>query len=146
MAYSRIPLALANDGLLPAALGRTDARGTPRNAVLVAAVCYSVFVMLPFGQLVVADVLLYTVAMLLEFAALIQLRQREPNLRGYFRVPVGTAGITAIAAFPALVLGVVLWLSMRDGELAMKSLVGSGVALALGPLFYKIANRGPRPA
>jgi amino acid transporter len=145
MAYSRIPLALASDGLLPAALAKTDAGGTPRNAVLVAAVCYSVFVILPFGQLVVADVLLYTVAMLLEFAALIQLRQREPNLRGYFRVPVGTAGITVIAAFPALVLGVVLWLSVRDGELAMKSLVGAGVALALGPLFYKIAKRGPMP-
>ena len=146
MAYSRIPLAMANDGLLPAAIGKTDARGTPRNAILVAAVCYSVFVMLPFGQLVVADVLLYTVAMLLEFAALIQLRQREPNLRGYFRVPVGTAGITAIAALPAFVLGVVLWLSLRDGEIATKSLVGSGIALALGPLLYAIVKRGARPA
>jgi amino acid transporter len=146
MAYSRIPLAMANDGLLPAALGRTDARGTPRNAILVAAVCYSAFVLLPFGQLVVADVVLYTAAMLLEFAALIQLRQREPNLRGYFRIPVGTAGVAAIAALPALVLGVVLWLSFLDGEIAAKSLVGSGFAMALGPLLYAIAQRSRRPA
>jgi amino acid transporter len=141
MAYSRIPLAMAQDDLLPAALGRVDARGTPRNAILVAAVCYSVFVVLPFGQLVVADVLLYTIAMLLEFAALIALRQHEPNLRGYFRVPVGTAGVTAIASLPALVLGVVLWLSFRDGEIAAKSLIGSAIALALGPVFFRVAMR-----
>ena len=145
MTYSRIPLALANDGLLPVALSRTDARGTPRNAILAAAVLYSIFVLLPFGQLVVADVLLYTVAMLLEFAALIQLRQREPNLRGHFRVPAGTTGVTAIASLPALVLGVVLWLSLRDGEIATKSLVGSVVALSFGPLFYAFAKRS-RPA
>ena len=34
LAYSRIPFVMAADRLLPAALARTDARGTPRNAVL----------------------------------------------------------------------------------------------------------------
>ncbi|PYO73784.1 MAG: APC family permease [Gemmatimonadetes bacterium] len=47
LAYSRIPLVLAQDGLLPAPLAATDARGTPRNAVLVSAVVYSVFALLP---------------------------------------------------------------------------------------------------
>src|SRR2546425_932857 len=36
LVYSRIPLVLAQDGLLPGALAGTDARGTPRNGVLVA--------------------------------------------------------------------------------------------------------------
>ena len=61
---------MAADGLLPAALGRTDARGTPRNAVLFAAVCYSLFMLLPFSGLVVADVLLYSLALMLELGAL----------------------------------------------------------------------------
>src|SRR5438132_14034120 len=43
LVYSRIPLVLAQDGLLPGALAATDARGTPHNAVLVSAVVYSVF-------------------------------------------------------------------------------------------------------
>src|SRR5439155_1075113 len=48
LSYSRIPLVLAQDGLLPAPLGRTDARGTPRGAVIASAVAYSGFVLLTF--------------------------------------------------------------------------------------------------
>ena len=70
MSYSRIPLVMAEDGLLPKALARTDARGTPRNAVLFSAVFYSVFSLVAFGRLVVADVLLYALALFLEFGAL----------------------------------------------------------------------------
>jgi amino acid transporter len=139
LAYSRIPLAMATDRLLPAALGKTDARGTPRNAVLVAAVCYSIFALLPFGELVVADVLLYTTALVLEFAALMQLRRREPTLRGAFRIPVGTGGVVALAMSPVVILAVVVWLSLRDGANAQPSLIGAVVGLALGPLMYRWA-------
>ena len=82
LAYSRIPLALARDGLLPAALGRVDARGTPRGAVIVSAVIYSIWALFDFGDLLAADVLLYTLALVLEFGSLIALRRREPSLRG----------------------------------------------------------------
>jgi amino acid transporter len=136
MAYSRIPLAMATDGLLPPALAKTNDRGTPRNAVIASAVCYSVFVLLPFGKLVVADVLLYSAALLLEFGALIQLRRREPELRGAFRIPVGTRSVIALAALPGIVLLAVIWLSFRDGDIALPSLIGSVVGLAIGPALY----------
>jgi amino acid transporter len=141
LSYSRIPLAMAADGLLPAALARTDARGTPRAAVLASAACYSLFVLLPFGELVVADVLLYTIALLLEFGALIALRRREPELRGVFRIPTGVAGVTALAALPAAILLVVVGLSFLDGAIAMRSLMGSVVALALGPLLFRVLRQ-----
>jgi amino acid transporter len=136
LSYSRIPLAMAVDGLLPAALARTDERGTPTRAVLASALFYSVFVLVPFGRLVVADVLLYAVALLLEFGALIALRRKEPALRGVFRIPTGVAGVTALAALPAIVLGIVIWLSFQDGDIARPSLVGSAAGLALGPALY----------
>ena len=56
MAYSRIPFAMAGDGLLPRSLTRVNSRGVPRTAVIVSAVFYSVFALAPFGELVVADV------------------------------------------------------------------------------------------
>ncbi|HEX3865182.1 MAG TPA: APC family permease, partial [Gemmatimonadaceae bacterium] len=93
LAYSRIPFVMATDKLLPSALAKTDERGTPRNAVLVSAVFYSVFVLVPFGRLVVADVLLYSLALFLEFGALIRLRKTEPALRGSFRIPLGRAWV-----------------------------------------------------
>jgi amino acid transporter len=140
LSYSRIPFVMAEDGLLPAALARTDARGTPRNAVLVAAICYSLFMLLPFSGLVVADVLLYSLALLIEFASLLQLRRREPELRGAFRIPLGTGGVALLAALPLGVLFLVVGLSFADGEYGMPAVIGAAVAIALGPAVYWLAR------
>jgi amino acid transporter len=141
LAYSRIPFVMATDGLLPSALARTNERGTPRNAVLFAAVCYSVFMLLPFSGLVVADVLLYSLALMLEFLALIALRRREPTLRGSFRIPIGTAGVSVLAALPLCVLGLVIVLSFQDGENGLPALAGAAVAIGVGPVAYGLARR-----
>jgi amino acid transporter len=145
LSYSRIPLAMANDGLLPRALARTDARGTPRAAVLVSAVFYSAWSLVPIGQLVVADVLLYAAALFLEFGALVALRIREPALRGAFRLPLGTRGVALLAAVPMALLVAIVALAFRDGEVARPALLGSLAVAALGPLAYAGAvRRRPR--
>ncbi len=141
LAYSRIPFVLAADRLLPQMLSKTDSRGTPRPAVIVSAVFYSIFVLVPFGKLIIADVLLYSVALFLEFGALIQLRKREPGLRGAFRIPIGLGGVIAIAALPVIVLCGVIAISFRDGEYGVPAVVGAAVAIALGPILYYLAQR-----
>lgn len=141
LAYSRIPLAMADDGFLPAWLARTDARGTPRNAVLISAACYSVFAVLSLQGLVVADVLLYAMALFLEFGALIALRRREPALRGVYRIPLGTGGVAALAALPMIILVLVVGLEIRDGEYGVPSVIGALLAAALGPLWYSMFPR-----
>ena len=144
LSYSRIPFVMAGDRLLPAPLARTNARGTPRNAVLVSAICYSFFVLVPFGRLVIADVLLYSLALFLEFGALIRLRATEPQLRGTFRIPAGRGAVAVLAALPVLVLIGVVALSFRDGEYGIQAVIGAGVAIVLGPLLYAFAVRGSR--
>ena len=141
LAYSRIPFVLATDGLLPGRLGTTDSSGTPRNAVLVSAVFYSFFVLVPFGRLVIADVLLYSLALFLEFAALIQLREKVPELRGAFRIPLGRGGVTILAALPTIVLLGVVVMAFRDGEYGVPAIVGAAAAIALGPFMYYLARR-----
>ena len=136
LAYSRIPLVLAQDGLLPAPLAATDARGTPRNAVLVSAVVYSVFALLPFGGLLAGDVLLYTAALALEFAALLRLRRVEPTLRGAFRVPVGISVLTLLAALPVLLLVVAVALEVRSRTIGLPGVLVSLCLAAAGPLAY----------
>lgn len=137
LSYSRLPLALAGDGLLPKFMAATDKRGTPRNAILVAAVCYSVFTVLPFSSLIVADVLLYSSALLMEMASLVRLRRKEPELRGAFRIPLGTKGVAVLVAMPAIVLVLVVVLSYTEGDVALPSLLGSVVAMGIGPLVYR---------
>ena len=139
LAYSRIPLAMSLDGLLPKSLSTLDARGNPSRAVLVSALCYSAFALLPFAQLVVADVVLYSMAMAMEFGALIQLRVREPLLRGTFRVPLGTRGIMALAALPMGTLIFTMWLLFKGGDLGATALLGAIGAAAAGPLLYRVA-------
>ena len=145
LSFSRVPFVMAEDGLLPRMLGRVDARGTPRNAVIVASVFYSAFVLLPFGSLVVADTLLYSLALGLEAASLVALRTREPELRGAFRIPLGRNGVAVLAAMPLVIMAFVVAMSFQDGEYGIPALVGAAIAIALGPLAYRFASR-PRHA
>ena len=141
LSYSRIPLVLAQDGLLPAPLARTDARGTPRNAVIASAVAYSGFVLLTFGGLLAADVLLYTAALALEFAALIRLRRREPGLRGSFRVPVGVPVLAVLAALPVLLLVVGVVLEVRSREIGLPGVLVAAALTAVGIAGYGLLRR-----
>ncbi len=142
LAYSRIPAAMAADGLLPARLADTDERGTPRGAVLVSAAIYSVVVLLPFSGLVVADVVFYALALLLEFGALIMIRRREPTLRGPFRIPLGATGVTVLALIPLIILAGVIGLSLLGGEYEPAAILVTVVGAALGPLAYRLATTG----
>ena len=136
LVYSRIPLVLAQDGLLPGALAATDARGTPRNAVLVSAVVYSVFALLPFGGLLAGDVLLYSAALALEFAALVRLRRKEPGLRGAFRVPVGVPLLVTLAALPLLLLIAGVALEVQSRTIGLPGVLVAVVLAAIGPPLY----------
>ncbi len=79
--YSRLPLALAEDGYLPRWLARVGPRGVPAAAVMASAALYSVFALLGFARLIVLDVLLYTLSMVLEFLALWRLLPPWPGRR-----------------------------------------------------------------
>jgi len=144
LSYSRIPFAMAIDGLLPKRLATVDRDATPRNAVLVSAVFYSVFALLSFVHLVVADVLLYSLALFLEFAALISLRKKEPGLRGDFRIPLNRSGVITLAIIPVIILLVVVAMEIGQGEYGAPAITGALAAALLGPIVYAVAIRGKR--
>jgi len=141
MSYSRIPFAMALDGLMPPSIARVNRHDVPRNAVLASAVCYSIFALAPFGELVVADVVLYSLALFVEFAALVQFRMHQPELRGHFRIPVGTAGVVTLACLPVAILLLVIALGVRDGTYALPALTGSLAGVLAGPLLYFLVRR-----
>lgn len=145
LAYSRIPLSVARDGLLPRWLAVTDDRGVPRRSILLASTLYSLLALLPFGDLISADVLLYALALSLEFAALIRLRQREPSLRGPFRLPIGRGGLIALALCPMVVLLGVTGVQISTGEFGGRALFVAAAAAALGPLVFSWLDRRRRP-
>ncbi|HYT83697.1 MAG TPA: APC family permease [Gemmatimonadales bacterium] len=141
LSYSRVPLVMARDGFLPRRLAETDDRGTPRVAIVVSAVAYSAFTPLSFGGLLAADVLLYTGALVMEFAALIRLRRAEPELRGAFRVPLGRSGLGVLAALPVLLLVTGVVLEVQSHEIGLPGVMVAAALAVLGPVLYAATGR-----
>ena len=84
---SRLPFALAAAGQMPAALARVHPRfGTPWAAVIASSVCYSICAFWSFKELIVLNIWLYSITLVLELAAFVALRYREPALPRPWRV------------------------------------------------------------
>ena len=99
---SRLPYVLAVQGQLPRWLAAIHARtGVPWAAVLVSSAGYSFFALASFKDLIVLNVWLYSLTLLLELAAFVALRLREPSLARPWRVGGGPLGLWLTAALPS---------------------------------------------
>jgi amino acid transporter len=135
LSVSRVPFVMATDGWMPKFLTKEhDRYGTPWVAIVVCAFIYSLFTLGPFASLVVVDVCLYSLGLLLEFAALIALRIRYPDLERPFRVPGGWTGIAIITVLPLLI--VLFAIYKQVGDSGISSMYLSVGAAAIAPLSY----------
>lgn len=139
MSYSRLPLAMADDGMLPRLLARCNARGVPWVSVLLCGLGWALALNLPFEKLITMDLVLYGSSLLLEFVALLVLRLREPQLERPFRA--GNFGIAcALGIGPAVLIGYALYASRSDavklGSHSISALVFSAAVALLGPFLY----------
>jgi amino acid transporter len=98
---SRLPAVLGADHYLPESLSYVNPKtGTPVRSIVLSCLIFGVFIALDFSTLIDADILLTLFTLLLEFAALIALRKRFPNMVRPFRVPGGWFGAIGIAIVP----------------------------------------------
>lgn len=140
LSISRLPFVMAEDGYLPKVITRQHpVHGTPHVAIIVCAVIYSFFTLSAFASLVVVDVMVYSAALLLEFAALIALRLKEPGMKRPFRVPGGWPGIIVVTLLPTLVLALAVVSTIQ--EEGISALYLSLAAIATGPLLYPVFRR-----
>jgi amino acid transporter len=137
MSYTRIPPVLAQDGFLPAIFACRSARtGAPKVSIVVCAIAWGLALNLGFKRLIEIDLLLYGLSLVLEFAALVALRIREPGLARPYRVPGGLAGAILLGIAPSTLI--VLALIRNSGErVGPLSALGFGLVLvAAGCLVY----------
>lgn len=136
LSYSRLPLALARDGFLPAFVATPHPRtGAPWVAIMICAVAWAACLGLGFERLVELDVTLYGLSLLLEFVALVALRLREPNLPRPFRVPGGIVGAVAIALPPMALLAYAV-VDARAAATGNGPIWLCAALVAAGPLVY----------
>ena len=137
MSYSRLPLAMAQDGMLPGVFARLHPRTrAPWVAILVCALGWAVCLGLDFERLVTIDILLSGASVLLEFAALVALRYREPELARPFRVPGGLAGAWLAGVFPLLLLGIAAAHGQRESVLGVSALTVGILLIVSGLVVY----------
>jgi len=137
MSYSRLPLAMAQDGMLPRVFARVHPRTrAPWVAIVVCAAGWSMCLGLGFERLVTLDIMLYGGSLMLEFIALVALRLREPGLPRPFRVPGGLMGAILAGVFPALLLALALVHGADEELLGMNGLLFGVLIILAGFAAY----------
>ena len=136
LSYTRLPMAMAEDGMLPRVFARRNGRGVPWVSVLLCGLAWALALNLKFERLISIDLILYGTSLMLEFLALIVLRIREPEMERPFRAG-NLAFAGALSVGPAVLLGYAVYAARGEKLMGSVSalLFAVGVAL-LGPVLY----------
>jgi amino acid transporter len=142
MALAQLPAAMAQDGFLPAMFARRQAKtGAPWVSIVVCAFCWALCLNFSFTKLVMLDVLLTGLSILLEFAALVALRIREPELPRPYQVPGGLAGAVALGVCPLALLVITVIRNDAEPVGPINALEFGGLLIALGVVCYFLSTR-----
>lgn len=123
-------LGMSEMGMLPTIFSSRSKYGTPTFSILCSATGVVFLSWMSFQEIVEFLNFLYSVAMLLEFAAFIKLRIKKPDLHRPYKVPLQTFGVTVLCIPPALLLVLVMCLA------SAKTFVVSGGVIILGLFLY----------
>jgi amino acid transporter len=136
LSYTRLPFAMAEDGMLPQFIARRNRRGVPWVSVLLCGLGWALALNLKFERLISIDLILYGSSLLLEFVALVVLRIREPALERPFKAG-NLAFAFALGVGPAVLIGYALYASRAERLFgSMSALVFSLIVALLGPVLY----------
>lgn len=137
LSLSRVPLVMTDDGYLPRIFARRHPRtDMPWVAICVCAVGWAFAFGLGFVALAVIDVLLSGLSVLLEFAALVVLRLREPKLARPFRIPGGLAGAIAVCVMPTALIILAFVRNAMQTVGPFHALTLDLILIAAGPAIY----------
>ena len=94
LSSTRIFSTMSEDRLLPSVFSKIHSKyQTPYMAIIIAAILYSLLVLVDFQNLIIYDVFLYLMAISLEAIALIILRKKTHADSSHFRIPFGNLGM-----------------------------------------------------
>ncbi len=142
LSYSRLPLAMARDGMLPKIFAKRSAKTqAPWVAIVVCATCWALCLGLGFRRLITLDIMLYGASLMLEFVTLVALRIKEPGLRREFRVPGGMMGAVTCGIFPLLLLCLAMVESGNETVLGMNGLAFGVLIMFAGVVIYYVTGK-----
>jgi amino acid transporter len=140
LSYTRLPMVLAQDGMLPAWLTLRNKRGVPWAAIIVCGIAWAAALGFRFEELISIDLILYGTSLILEFIALAVLRFKEPELPRPFRA--GNLFMACTLGIPPAILILYVMYAARNERMAHMPALLFGLLVALaGPIFYWISRK-----
>lgn len=140
LSYTRLPMVLAEDGMLPRCFAKKNKRGVPWVAIVACGAAWALALRFNFERLISMDLILYGSSLVLEFVALIVLRRKEPNLPRPFRV--GNFGVACLVAVAPTGLILFAMYTARTERLAhMPALLFGLLVACTGPCLYWISRK-----
>jgi amino acid transporter len=131
---TRVPFALAEDGMFPRWLVRVHSKyGTPWVAIVLCGVIFTIFSWQAFAFLVVADVFMQSLVILAEFAAMWRLRVTHPHVPAQ-RVPGGILGMVLVTLGPTVIIAVAI--ISQYVEEGFNSIGWALALMAVGAILY----------
>jgi amino acid transporter len=141
LALSRVPYAMALKGYLPKVFAKENSRGAPWFAIIACSVFWALATILSFEATVMLDVLLTGLSILVEFAALVALRIKEPDLPRFFRVKGGLGVAIFLGIPPAVLIGVSCVRNHTERLGPVNALTVGLILIALGVVFWFVGER-----
>lgn len=123
-------LGMSEMGMLPAIFATRSKYGTPTFSILCSAAGVIFLSWMSFQEIIEILNFLYSLGMLLEFAAFIKLRMKKPDLHRPYKVPLQTLGVTMLCLPPVLLLLLVMCLA------SLKTFLVSGAISVVGIFLY----------
>jgi len=134
---TRIPATMAQDGYLPAWLGKIHSRfQTPARAIVVSTIVYCILAKYPVEDLVNIYIWTRIATTLLTLFAAWRMRQKLPGAARSFRIPGGAAGMAYVLIFPLILCAIKV---MQSEDYVFRY---APWLLATGPAAYAILRWG----
>ncbi|GAA4337975.1 amino acid permease [Mucilaginibacter gynuensis] len=139
LSVSRVPKAMADDGLLPKGLNRNHPRfQTPYISIVICSIIVSLMVLWTFADLLIIDVTVYGAGLSLEYITLLTLRIKQPGRHRPFKIPLSTKGLYLMIVLPVSVYFIALAGAFASEEKGIQAALFAIIALSSAELVWRI--------
>ncbi|CAM6126533.1 unnamed protein product [Calypogeia fissa] len=132
-------LGMGERGMLPQIFAVRSKYGTPLMGILCSATGVVLLSWMSFQEIIEVLNYLYCFGMLLEFAAFIWLRIKQPDLQRPYHIPLKTGGVTALLVLPTVLIIVVMIIA--SAKTVLLSLVITLVGFLAYPAIEYVKER-----
>ena len=137
LSVSRVPAVMGKDKVLPSIFTRLNKRyQTPYVSIIACASIVSFLVLRPLADLFIMDICLYAAGIILEFIALINLREKAADADRPFKIPLQKKGLILLFLAPVTVFSIAFIGALMGSPENMHAALFAVIAIFSAPIAW----------